>query len=69
MGHELFNNKLSSLEGFPGRSEVKVPACNSGDLGLIPGWGRSPGEGIGNPLRSSWASLVAQTVKNLPAIR
>ena len=38
-----------------------------GDLGLIPGLGRSPGEGICYPLQYSWASLVAQTVKNLPA--
>ena len=38
------------LMGFPGGSEVKVSACNVGDLGLIPGSGRSPGEGNGNPL-------------------
>ena len=36
---------------------------------MIPGTGRSPGEGIGYPLQYSWASLVAQTVKNLPAMR
>ena len=35
---------------------------------MIPGLGRWPGEGIGYPLRSSWASLVAQLVKNLPAM-
>ena len=35
---------------FPGGSEVKVSACNAGDLGLIPGSGRSPGEGNGNPV-------------------
>ena len=40
-----------------------------GDLGLIPGLGSSPGEGKGYPLQYSWASLVAQTVKNLPAMR
>ena len=38
-----------------------------GDLGSIPGSGRSPGEGNGNPLQYSWASLVAQLVKNPPA--
>ena len=38
-----------------------------GDLGLIPGSGRSSG-GISHPLQDSWASLVAQTVKNLPTI-
>ena len=37
----------------PGGSEDKVPACNVGALGLIPGLGRSPGEGHGNPLQSS----------------
>ena len=37
--------------GFPGGSEVKASACNVGDLGLIPGSGRCPGEGNGNPLQ------------------
>ena len=39
--------------GFPGGSEVKASACNVGDLGSIPWWGRSPGEGNGNPLQYS----------------
>ena len=39
--------------GFPGGSEVKASACNVGHLGLIPGLGRSPGEGNGNPLQYS----------------
>ena len=39
--------------GFPGGSEVKVSACNVGDLGSIPGLGRSPGEGKGYPLQYS----------------
>ena len=39
--------------GFPGGAEVKASACNAGDLGLIPGSGRSPGEGNGNPLQYS----------------
>ena len=39
--------------GIPGGPEVKVSACNAGDLGLIPGSGRSPGEGNGNPLQYS----------------
>ena len=39
--------------GFPGDSEVKASACNVGDLGSIPGSGRSPGEGNGNPLQYS----------------
>ena len=39
--------------GFPGGSEVKASASNMGDPGLIPGSGRSPGEGNGNPLQYS----------------
>ena len=39
--------------GFPGGAEVKASACNVGDLGPIPGSGRSPGEGNGNPLQHS----------------
>ena len=37
-------------KGFPGGSDGKVSACNAGDPGLIPGSGRAPGEGNGNPL-------------------
>ena len=47
----------------------KESACNAGDRGLIPGLGRSAGEGIGYPLQYSWASLVAQLVKNLAAVQ
>ena len=54
--------------GFPGRSAGKESTCNAGDPGSIPGWGRFSGEGIGYPLQYYWASLVAQTVKNLPAL-
>ena len=39
------------LSGFPGGSVVKNPPANAGDMGLIPGSGRSPGEGNGNPLQ------------------
>ena len=39
--------------GFPGGSVVKESACNAGDAGLIPGSGRSPGRGNGNPLQHS----------------
>ena len=39
--------------GFPGSSAGKESACNAGDLGWIPGLGRSPGEGKGNPLQYS----------------
>ena len=54
--------------GFPHSSVGKESACNVGDPSLIPGSGRSPGEGIGYPLQYSWASLVAQLVKNPPAM-
>ena len=39
--------------GFPGGSEVKNPPADAGDVSLISGWGRSPGEGNGNPLKNS----------------
>ena len=39
------------IAGFPGGSEVKASAWNAGDSGLIPGLGRSPGEGNGNSLQ------------------
>ena len=54
--------------GFPGSSAGKESACNAGDPSLIPGSGRSPGEGVGYPVQYSWASLVAETVKNPPAM-
>ena len=57
----LFINFTSSSAG-------KEPACNAGDPGLIPGSGKSTGEGIGYPLQYSWASLVAQLVKKLPVM-
>ena len=54
---------------FPGSSYGKESACNAGDVGSIPGLRRSPGEGIGYPFQNSWASLVAQMVKNPPAMQ
>ena len=56
------------LKGFPDSSVGKESTCNAGDPGSIPGLGRSPGGGIGYSLQYSWASLVAQLVKNLPAM-
>ena len=55
--------------GLPDSSVGKGSACNAQDPALIPGLGRSPGEGIGYPLQYSWASLLAQTVKNLSAMQ
>ena len=54
--------------GFPDSSIGKEFACIVGDPGSIPGSGRSTGEGIGYPLQYSRTSLVAQLVKNLPAM-
>ena len=47
----------------------KESFCNAGDSSSNPGLGRAPGEGIGYPLQYTWSSLVAQLVKNPPAIR
>ena len=54
---------------FLGSSAGKEFTCHVGDLGSIPGFEKSTGEGIGYPLQYSWASLVAQMVKNLPAVQ
>ena len=67
--HHFLILKLSTgLLGFPDSLAGKA-ACNAGDPGSIPGSGRSLGEGVGYPLQCSWASLVAQLVKNLPAMQ
>ena len=72
-GNNNYNNLmglgLSKSESFPCGSAGKESTCNAGDLGSIPGLGRYSGEGKGYPLQYSWASLVAQLVKNLPAMR
>ena len=57
---------LIHIWGFHGSSAGKESTCNAGDPGSITGSG-SPGEGIGYPFQYSWASLVAQMVKNPPA--
>ena len=59
---------------FPGGSDGKESACNAGDLGSIPGWGRSPGEGNGNPLqysclensmdRGAWSAIIHGVAKS-----
>ena len=54
---------------FPSSSAGKESTCNAGDPCSIPESGISPGKGIGYPLQYSWASLVAQLVKNLPVMR
>ena len=64
------NEKVGNddLHGFPNSSVGKESTCNAGDSSLIPGLGRSAGEGIGYLLQYSWASIMAQLVKNLPAM-
>ena len=56
-------------KGFPDSSVGKESACNAGDPGSSPELGRFAGEGIGYPLQHSWTSLMAQLVKNLPAMQ
>ena len=57
------------IVGFPDSSVGKESACNAGDPSLVPGSGTSTAEGIGYALQYSWASVVAQLVKNPPAMR
>ena len=64
---KILSNHIS-WKGFPVSSVGKESTCHTWNLSLIPGLGRSSREGIGHPLQHSWASLVAQLVKNLPAI-
>ena len=54
--------------GLPGSSAGKESSCNAGDPCWIPGPGRSPIKENGNSLQYFWVSLVAQIVKNLPAM-
>ena len=61
--YQIFKVNLEKPEGG------KESACNAGDPSSIPGSGRSTREEIGYPLQYSWASLVAQLVKNLPTMR
>ena len=51
--HFIFCVLRIPFKGFPGGSDGKASACNAGDLGSVPGTGRSPGEGNGNPLQHS----------------
>ena len=53
---------------FPDSSAGQESVCSAGGPGSIPGSRRSAGEGIGYPLQYSWASLVAQLIKNPPAV-
>ena len=73
------SSNLTMSVGFPDGSEVKNPAANAGDLGSIPGSGRSPGEGNGNPLQYSclenpmdegaWGATVHGVTKSWTRLR
>ena len=67
VGYGVFHI-VDSYTGFLDSSIDKESTCNAGDPSSILGSGRSAGEGISYPLQYSWASLVAQLVKNLPAM-
>ena len=72
-GYVLVKRRLH-LGGFPGGSDGKASVCNAGDPGSIPGWGRFPGEGNGNPLqnpclenpmdRGAWSATVRGVAKS-----
>ena len=75
--NQPFRGKICHLQaflGFPGGSDAKQSACNAGDPGLIPGSGRCPGEGNGNPLqysglekpkdRGAWWATVYEVAKS-----
>ena len=71
---ERFDSGSTLEGGFPGGSGDKESACNAGDPGLIPGSGRSPGEGNGNPLQYSclenstdrgvWQAIIHEVTKS-----
>ena len=64
----LIFSPFLSAKSFPDNSVDKESTCNAGDHGSIPGLGRSAGERIRYLLQYSWAFLVAQLVKNSPAM-
>ena len=66
---DFFFNDVDIFSDFPDSSGGKESACNTGDPTSIPGSGRSAVEGMSYPFQHSWASLVAQLVKNLPTMR
>ena len=73
--HRNIFKEYTIFRDFPSGSNGKESACNAGDLNLIPGSGRSPGEGNGNPLqysflensmdRGAWQAIVHQSHKEL----
>ena len=69
----MFKERYTHTSGFPAGSYSKESAYNAGDLGLIPGWGRSPREGngnllqcscLGNPMDKAWQATVHGVTKS-----
>ena len=69
MTHNFIELNKAVIQAFPCKSVGQKSTCNAGNPSSIPGLGRSPGEGIGYPFQYTWASLVAQKVKNPPAMQ
>ena len=65
---KMKKNKNKKIELQKNKRKKKEFACKAGDPGSISGLGRCVGEGIGYPFQYSWASLMAQLVKNLPTM-
>ena len=68
MGSVRNDSQQFPSQGFPDSSVGTESTYKAGDPGSSPELGRSAGERIGYPFQYSWASLVAQLVKNLPAV-
>ena len=76
---DLLIPTLGDYRGFPGGSDGEESACNAGDPGSIPGLGRAPGEGHGNPLqysclenpmdRGTWMATVHRVAKSLTQLK
>ena len=64
----LLTLKVISMD-FPGGSESKESTCNAGDPGLVPGSGRSPGEGNGYPLQFSWLENLRDGIQSMESQR
>ena len=62
-------SRVHVYASIPDSSVGKESTCNAGDPSLIPGPGRSAGDGIGYSLQYSWASFVAQLIKNLSTMQ
>ena len=69
LGNKQLDSNYDVEGGFPDNSVGTESACSAEDSSSNPGLGRSPGEGISYPLQYSWAFLLAQLVKNPPAMQ